>query len=401
MLGMVIAIVAVVAALAAVVIALRGASSTEGQTLEAMRNDLNLLRESSDRSLQTVTTVFSNQLRDIGASVQTGLATVNSEVANRLDAMNQNVAQRLHENAAAMASTGNSVADRIATVQSTFASLEKQVGEMSEQARALAEASRSITSLERALAAPKARGGFGETQLENLLQQVFGAHQFKMQYEFRNGDIADAVLLFPQGMVVIDSKFPLDNFRHVVGGSGEAEKKNARREFIKDVKKRIDEVAGKYIRPGEGTLPFALMYVPAENVYYEAVIRDEDGIDLYGYSVERHVMPVSPNSLYAYLHTILVGLNGMRISERAELILREIQSLQVELEKFDEEYQTLGKHLRNANVKFEDSSKTLERVERRVDGLASQVKVEDELPPAEEQRALPLENRVGLGVGGS
>lgn len=401
MLGMVIAIVVVVAALAAVVIALRGASSTEGQTLEAMRNDLNLLRESSDRSLQTVTTVFSNQLRDIGASVQTGLATVNSEVANRLDAMNQNVAQRLHENAAAMASTGNSVADRIATVQSTFASLEKQVGEMSEQARALAEASRSITSLERALAAPKARGGFGETQLENLLQQVFGAHQFKMQYEFRNGDIADAVLLFPQGMVVIDSKFPLDNFRHVVGGSGEAEKKNARREFIKDVKKRIDEVAGKYIRPGEGTLPFALMYVPAENVYYEAVIRDEDGIDLYGYSVERHVMPVSPNSLYAYLHTILVGLNGMRISERAELILREIQSLQVELEKFDEEYQTLGKHLRNANVKFEDSSKTLERVERRVDGLASQVKVEDELPPAEEQRALPLENRVGLGVGGS
>jgi DNA recombination protein RmuC len=401
MLGMVIAIVAVVAALAAVVIALRGASSTEGQTLEAMRNDLNLLRESSDRSLQTVTTVFSNQLRDIGASVQTGLATVNSEVANRLDAMNQNVAQRLHENAAAMASTGNSVADRIATVQSTFASLEKQVGEMSEQARALAEASRSITSLERALAAPKARGGFGETQLENLLQQVFGAHQFKMQYEFRNGDIADAVLFFPQGMVVIDSKFPLDNFRRVVGGSGEAEKKNARREFIKDVKKRIDEVAGKYIRPGEGTLPFALMYVPAENVYYEAVIRDEDGIDLYGYSVERHVMPVSPNSLYAYLHTILVGLNGMRISERAELILREIQSLQVELEKFDEEYQTLGKHLRNANVKFEDSSKTLERVERRVDGLASQVKVEDELPPAEEQRALPLENRVGLGVGGS
>ena len=87
-----------------------------------------------------------------------------------------------------------------------------------------------------------------------------------------------------------------------------------RRDFIKDVRKRIDEIAGKYIRPAEGTLPLALMYVPAENVYYEAIIRDENGDDLYDYCVQRRVFPVSPNSLYAYLQTIIVGMNGMRVS---------------------------------------------------------------------------------------
>lgn len=392
MTSIVIAILAAVAAVVALVVVLRRPSASDDPALLAVRNDVNLLRETTDRSIKQITDVFSQQLQGIGSNVQAALASVNSEVANRLEAINQNVGDRLGENARAVQTSAEAVNARIATVQNTFANLQKQVGEMSEQARALAEASKSITSLERALTAPKARGGFGETSLEALLREVFAAHQYQTQYPFKSGDIADAILFFPQGNVVIDSKFPsVDNFRRISEAPTDLERKAARREFLKDMKKRVDEIAGKYIRPAEGTLPIALMYIPAENVYYEAIIRDDDGNDLHSYCVQQHVMPVSPNSLYAYLHTILVGLNGMRISQRAEAILREIQSLNLELGRFTDEYQLVGKHLRNATAKFDESEKRLDKVESRVSGLANQAGGPEEIEG--EQRA--------LGAGGS
>ena len=390
MLEIVLAAIAVVGAGAAIYMALRR-PPTDNQALQAVRNDVNLLRETTDRSIKQITDVFSKQLQSITSNVQTALATVNTDVASRLDAINKNVGDRLGDNARAVQTSAEAVNTRMQTVQSTFASLQKQVGEISEQARSLAEASKSITNLERALTAPKARGEFGETNLERMLQDVFAAHQYQTQYAFKSGDVADAILLFPQGNVVIDAKFPsVDNFRRIVEAPTDPERKTARRDFLKDMRKRVDEIATKYIRPEEGTLPIALMYIPAENVFYEAIIRDEDGNDLRAYCVQQHVMPVSPNSLYAYLHTIMVGLNGMRISERAEAILREIQSLKVELGKFIDDYETVGKHLRNANAKFDDSEKRLDKVEDRLDRLAGTG-----------QQQLPLEDQRALGAGGS
>lgn len=390
MLEIVLAVVAIVVGGTAIYLASRR-PPTDDQALQAVRNDLNLLRETTDRSLRQITDVFSKQLQGMTSNVQTALTTVNSEVANRLDAINKNVGDRLGDNARAVQTSTEAVNARIQTVQSTFASLQKQVGEMSEQARALAEASKSITNLERALTAPKARGEFGETNLELLLQDVFAAHQYRTQYAFKSGDVADAILLFPQGNVVIDSKFPsVDNFRRIAEAPTDQERKAARRDFLKDLRKRVDEIATKYIRPEEGTLPIALMYIPAENLYYEAIIRDDDGNDLRAYCVQQHVMPVSPNSLYAYLHTIMVGLNGMRISERAEAVLREIQSLKVELGKFIDDYETVGKHLRNASAKYDDSEKRLDKVEDRLDRLAGTG-----------QQELPLEEKRALGAGGS
>jgi DNA recombination protein RmuC len=298
------------------------------------------------------------------------MAAVNSNVADRLDAINKNVAERLEANVKAMGETSHAVNTRIASVQLTFAALQKQVGEMSEQARQLADVSKSMVALERVLSAPKLRGGFGEAQLESLLAQIFPREHYQMQYRFSSGEAVDAVLFFPQGIVAIDSKFSLENFRRIAQAEREEDKKAARREFLKDVRKRVDEVAAKYVRPTEGTLPFALMYVPAENVYYEAIIRDDDGSDLYQYCVSRKVMPVSPNSLYAYLQTIVVGLNSLRVSERAEGILREIESLHVELGKFGEAYEKVGTHLRNAQKQYEESGKHFDRVEGRVQSLA-------------------------------
>jgi len=355
MLEIVLAVVAGLAVLIAVVTLMRGRDAGSAPAVEALRNDVNILRETNSKSIQLI----AEQVRAIGGNVQTSLEAVRSDMGNRLDA-----------NASAMSQTSKTVNDRMANVQTAFASLQEQVGAMSEQARQIAEVSKGLGDLERIFSAPKLRGGVGEMQLENLLSQVFAREQYEVQYRFSSGDIADALVHLPQGDVVIDSKFSLENFRRMASAPSDAERRAMRREFIKDVRKRIDEIAGKYIRPAEGTLPLALMYVPAENVYYEAIIRDEAGDDLYDYCVQRRVFPVSPNSLYAYLQTIIVGMNGMRVSQRAESILREIQSLRLEVEEFDEVFGKLGTHLKNAVNNYELSARELTKLENRLQSLS-------------------------------
>jgi len=382
------AFVAVLLALIAVVVVWRRPAAADPQALGALRNDFNVLRESTDRSVSHVVDVFSKQLDCMGDNVQKALGAVNSNVAERLEAMNRQLAERLHENVKAMSGTSKEVNDRMAHVQNIFAELQKQVGGMSEQARHLAELSKSIADLQHILTAPKLRGGFGEEQLETLLAMVFAREQYRTQYAFSSGDRADAVLLFPQGMVAIDSKFSLENFRRIAAAETDPEKKAARREFLKDVRKRVDEIASKYIRPAEGTLPFALMYIPAENVYYEAIIRDEDDNGLYEYCAQRRVMPVSPNSLYAYLHTIVVGLKSLHVSQQAESILRQMESLRFELEKFTGVYDKLGTHLKNAGKSYDDSTRALSKLENRVQNLAGAGISQPELPLQEAKRAL-------------
>lgn len=356
MLPTVIAVVAVILALAALVWAARASVSKAQPDLQSVRADL--------------TSAFGSQLQALQSGVQSSLNSVMAEVGNRLDAINRQVAERLNENATALRSGTKEVNDRIASVQSTFAGLQRQVGEMTEQARQLGDLSRTVSDLQNVLSGPKLRGGFGETQLETLLGMVFARGQFEMQYRFPSGDQADAVLFFPQGLVAIDSKFPLENFRRMAASPSETEKKSMRREFLRDVKKRVDEIAAKYIRPDQKTLPFALMYVPAENVYYEAIIRDEDGSDVHEYCVQRKVVPVSPNSLYAYLQTIAVGLKSMQINERAKSVLQEIQSLQIELRRFGDLYGKLGTHLKNAARSYDESTREFDKLEGRVETLA-------------------------------
>jgi DNA recombination protein RmuC len=385
---LVVALIALLVAGVAVFAALRRGPADSAAELQALRIELNLLREKTEGSMQSMGNIFATQLQGVAANVQTALATVTADVSNRLEAVNRNVADRLGENAQTMSLTSQAMNERIASAQATFAGLQKQVGEMSEQARQLAELSRTMTALERVLSAPKLRGGFGEAQLEQLLSLVFAREQFEMQHRMSSGEFADAVLFFPQGKVVIDSKFTLENFRRMAEAGTDEERRLARRDFLKDFRRRVEEVAGKYIRPAEGTLPFALMFVPAENVYYEAIIRDEEGNDLYDYCLKRRVVPVSPNSLYAYLQTIVVGLNGMRISARAESILREIETLRIELGKFNDAYDKVGGHLRHAAERFADSTQLLDRVDNRVQGLTATGTVQEELFGEEPPRSL-------------
>lgn len=355
-----------------------------------LRNDVLSLRDATEKSIQNVSAVFSGQLQAVTSHVQASLASVTTELGCRLDSINRQVTEQLNQSANVMNANTAAVSKNIVAVQTTFAGLQRQVGEMTEQARQLSDMSKAVTALEHVLRAPKLRGNFGEEQLENLLSLVFSKNQYELQHRFSSGEIVDAVLFLPLGQVAVDSKFPLENFRRIANSS-EEDKKGARRDFLRDVRRRVDEIASRYIHPSEGTLPFALMYVPAENVYYETIIRnDDEPFQLYRYCLEKRVIPVSPNSFYAYLQTIMVGLKGMQVSQRAETIVREIESLRIELEKFTKAYDTVSQHIRNASSKLEEGSKLLNKVELRVESLAGD---------GTEQQSLFEERKKSLGAG--
>ena len=186
----------------------------------------------------------------------------------------------------------------------------------------------------------------------------------------------DAVIILHAGMVPVDAKFPLENFRRIFAAPNDDERKTARRGFIKDVKGHIDAIASKYIRMDEGTFDFALMYVPAENVYYESIIKDDElggEMSLFNYALKKRVIPVSPNSFYAYLQTILLGLKGMQVEERSREILENLSRLHREFDSFAEAFRLVGQHLDNSVKKFGEAQKRFDKVEAKVeqiDGLA-------------------------------
>ncbi|HLJ26045.1 MAG TPA: DNA recombination protein RmuC [Candidatus Angelobacter sp.] len=389
--SIVLAVAIGVAAGLLVLVLLRRKPESEDPAVAQLRTDVQSLRDSSERSVQSMATAFSSQLQLVTSHVQQSLADVTSQLGGRLDAINQQVTEQVNQSANLMSASSHAVTERIASVHTTFAGLQKQVGEMTEQARQLSDLSKSVTAIEYVLRSPKMRGNFGEEQLETLLGLVFARQQFVLQHRFASGEIADALLLLPPGNVVVDSKFPLENFRRIAEAATEEEKKSRRRDFLRDVHRRVDEIATRYIRPAEGTLPFALMYVPAENVYYETIIRDDDGDDLYRYCLKKRVVPVSPNSFYAYLQTIMVGVKGLQVGQRADAIVREIESLRIELGKFSKAYETVVQHIRNASSKLEDGTKLLNKVELRVESLAGNGVEQAELF-AEERK--PLRNPV-------
>jgi DNA recombination protein RmuC len=250
--------------------------------------------------------------------------------------------------------------------------LQSKLSQVNESTRHVLDMHKGITELQNILQAPKLRGERGEVWLEELLLQVIPRQHVVTQHRFSTGDVVDAVIKLRDNLLLpIDSKFTLENFKKLSNAEG-AEAKQYEKLFIADVKKRIDEIAKKYILPSEGTLDFACMYVPAENVYYQAFIEDIGGANLTRYAFERHVIPVSPNSLYPYLEIVLFGLRGVEIERNAHAIQQGLSELQGDLRRFDEEYRKLGGHLRNAQGSFEASDKRLGRVQLKVGTMSKQ-----------------------------
>jgi len=215
------------------------------------------------------------------------------------------------------------------------------------------------------LKSPKLRGGVGEQVLRDLLEQVLPKNNFQIQYQFREGQMVDAIIKTKQGIIPIDSKFPMESFQKYIQAKAE-EKEDYLKEFIRDIKKHIDDIAKKYILPQEGTLDYAIMYVPAESVFSEITLNEPELLE---YAHQKKVILVSPNTFYYFLKIIMMGLEGAQIEEVSKKILEGLKAIQQESMKFGEELSVLTSHVDNAKKSSERVSNRYLRLSGKIDNL--------------------------------
>lgn len=227
--------------------------------------------------------------------------------------------------------------ERLDKAALVIAQVQKNIGEFS-------EIGRSIKDLQSFLSSPKIRGNLGEQILKDLLKQHFPQNSYKIQYVFKNGEKVDAVIITSQGLIPIDAKFPLENFKKYSKTQDQKEKNIFKKAFVDDVKKHINDIAKKYILPEEKTVDYALMYIPSENIYYEIINNEE----LFDYAGKKMVLPVSPMSFYAYMKAILLSFEGQKIEEKAKKIIDLLNAIKKDYQNIEGNLSVLNKHIINA-----------------------------------------------------
>ena len=230
-----------------------------------------------------------------------------------------------------------SLNERLDNAAKVISQVQRNLGEMS-------EVGRGIRTLQEFLQSPKLRGGLGEEVLKEMIGQTFPKNAFHLQYPFKSGVKVDAVLKTEAGLLCIDSKFPMENFNLMLKGETEVQRNTGKKQFTSDVKKHIEDISKKYILPEEGTMDFALMYIPSEAVYYEVVNIQE----LINYSRRLRVYPVSPNTLYAHLQVLLLSFEGKDLEAKSREVFRILRAIQKDYSKVNENLGILQKHLNNA-----------------------------------------------------
>lgn len=234
-----------------------------------------------------------------------------------------------------------SLNERLDAAARVIGEVQRNVGEMS-------EIGRSMKDLQDFLRNPKVRGNVGEHILKELLSQILPKETFHLQYAFKSGEKVDAAIITSGGIVPIDSKFPLENFRRLANAQTDEASREFEKLFSRDVKIHIDAINKKYIVTEEGTIDYALMYVPSEAVYYEIV----NNSGLFEYASEKRVLPVSPTTFYAYLRAILMSFEGQKIEAKAKEILVSLRAIQKDYGKVEEHLSILHKHMTNAQNMF-------------------------------------------------
>lgn len=291
------------------------------------------------------------------------LDALNTQVVDQMQKMQVLLQSQLQESRAAMSQSHITIGNRLDHATTIVNSVQQRLAELDAGNKRILEVGKDIASLQDILRAPKLRGSLGELFLDSILEQTLPKNHYAMQHMFKSGEKVDAIIKLRDGYIVpVDAKFPLENFRRYLSTDDETTREALRKTFRADVKKHIDAIAERYILPSEGTSDFALMYIPAENVYYEIIVKDETEGALLAYAFKRKVIPVSPNSFYVYLQAIMLGLRGLKIEEEAQTILAHLQTLGTEFGKFAKDYSVLGNHLQNAQSKYQDSERQMQKI---------------------------------------
>lgn len=268
------------------------------------------------------------------------------------------------------------IGDRLKESGDTMRSVDESLGKLAEASKKIEQQAENVLRLEDLLKPQKIRGNLGETLMIEALRQVLPPSSFAAPYRFPDGLEVDAGIFMAEKVVPIDSKFPLENYRRALEDPDEGERRRARRQFAADVRKHVDAISQKYIRPGDGTFDFALMYVPAEAVYVEMLADGDEG-SIADYALGKRVAPVSPHLLFAYLHTIALGLRGLEINKNAQDIVKRLADLTRDWSRVEVPFNVLGRHLVNAQTKFQDANVFVTRFGQRLRSVGSVAGVED------------------------
>lgn len=318
-------------------------------------------------------------VRTLRGHIVGGLGGIESRLDRRLGELDGRVDRRLE-----------GLDDRLLTTHQSLLTTQQRAGETSTKiaeklarveagTKSMLERANDLKRLEQALRPPKARGGFGELLLANLLADMLPASAYELQFGFTSGERVDAVVR-AEKLLPVDAKFPLDNVYRVLDAEDDDQRSVAKRALGRDVKGHVDAIANKYIKPGEGTYDFAFMYLPAETVYYEIACGSGD---LQQYALGRRVFPVSPATFHAYLTMIVIGLRGLQIEQHAQEVMAYCGQLAKDFSRFKDDFDVVGKHIGNAQGRFGDAQRRLERFETRLEQAVDQ--------DALEQRAIQLD----------
>jgi len=332
--------------------------------------------------------LLQQQLDALRGQLGQALAGQSQTVGQQLAQLTAQMNERLRESAEVVQRSQASVGERLDSAARIVGEVHRGLGELREATAKVFDVGRSVAQLHDILRAPKLRGGLGEFLLADLLTQVLPAEHVMLQHGFRSGERVDAAVRVGDGLVPIDAKFPLEDFRRLLEASDDDARARARKAFAARVRKHVDDVASKYVLPDEGTYDFALMYVPAENVFYEAIVRDE-ARELANYALQRKVIPVSPNTLYAYLQAVALGLRGLKIEARATEVMRQLDRLTGDLGKLRDDFRIVGRHLGHAQQAFGVTERRLERVEQRLAAATGEVRPEERPAVAQLELRVP------------
>jgi DNA recombination protein RmuC len=323
---------------------------------------------------QQMQTQMQNELQALRGEMARSLSDSSRQSREQVAVLTAQLNERMKETSQTLQNTQVSVGERLDNAANMVGQLQRKLGQIEESNKKIFDLGQGLQELKDILKNPKLRGNMGEFFLEDLMRQILPPEHYRIQHCFKSGEIVDCAINLGDAMVSVDSKFPLESFVRMVQ-IPEDQVDNKRREkkaFVAAIKKHVDAISKKYILPDEGTFDFALMYIPAENIYYETIIRDdmlEDEGSLYSYLLSKKVIPVSPNSLYAYLQVIVLGLKGLRVQEHAKQIINDLQRVEGDLAKFREDYTVLGKHLKNAQGSYEESTRRLDKFQNKVEKI--------------------------------
>jgi DNA recombination protein RmuC len=314
-----------------------------------------------------ISTIFAGRKEVAGQAANIGLLAQQLEALKAAqDKTSENLQKSLQQGQ-------TNLSQSIQSSQQVLSRLNSQIGELQGTNKQMLQMQTDVKRLQNILTSPKLRGQMGEKSLEYLLSQIFPKDSYELQYTFRDGKVVDALIKMVDYSVPIDAKFPLPSFEAMLKSETDEEKSKLRKQFQRDVTTHIDKIASDYIRPAEGTLDFAIMYIPAENIYYETIVKYADDVkDILRYSQDKKVIPVSPNLLYAYLMTVVMGLHGLQIEKQAAEIRQNLKKLNASFGDFGSNWEVLGKHLRNAYGQYEEGQKKLDRFGLQLDQIQTE-----------------------------